>query len=472
MHINCAARIANRKCRTVFALTVAALAALSAAPASARADDVEDLVHRTRVSMVDACREISRLRGTVYSIELDDDDDAPIYRVEVADDRFEARLKVDAVTGKILSERRDTVSQKTARLCQTIERSGLTACEFLTRGINETRGGIPYSVEVSLRNDELAAEIGLIEDGERVEVTITESRVRPAPAPEAMPRKRLEPATPPAAEPQPPPVHEEHGSTEGGDAGNVEDLEREADAARTERDADGDDGRAAPGTHREDASAAERPVRRERPGEPPMQSPPTSPRTIGPLTSGISADFDRSEVGKPPASWIFSSASAPWRVQAERSAVSAPNVLVHAGASGAPGPVPALNATTSFGDFVASVEILAVEGGRGAGGGLIWRARDERNFYACLLDPAREVFVFLRVQNGEAQPLVTTRIRVDRQRWHTIHVQMTGAEMVGYVDGREVLSAQDSTFTGEGMLGLWAPSDAVTQFDNLAAKVP
>lgn len=461
---------ARRRTACVFAF--GALAALFAAPAGARADDVEDLVRLTRVSMVDACQEISRLRGTVYAIELDDDDDAPIYRIEVADERFEARLKVDAVTGNILSEKRDPISRKTARLCQTIERSGITACEFISRGMRETRGGLPHSVEITLRNDELVATIGLIEDGERVEVTVTESRVRPAPTLEATPRKRLEPATPPPAEPQPPPVHEAEVSTEGGDAGNVEDLEREADAARTDRDVDRDDVRAATGSRRDGAGAAERPVRRARPGEPPMQPPPASPRMIGPLTSGVSADFDRSEVGKPPASWIFTSASVPWRVQADRSAVSRPNVLVHAGASGAPGPVPALNATTSFGDFVASVEILAIEGGRGAGGGLIWRARDERNFYACLLDPAREVFVFLRVQDGEAQPLATTRVRVDRQRWHTIHVQMTGAEMVGYVDGREVLSAQDSTFTGDGMLGLWAPSDAVTQFDNLAAKVP
>ena len=45
---------------------------------------------------------------------------------------------------------------------------------------------------------------------------------------------------------------------------------------------------------------------------------------------------------------------------------------------------------------------------------------------------------------------------------------MNGSEIIGYLDGKKLLEAKDSTFLDVGMIGLWSRSDARSYFDNLS----
>ena len=50
---------------------------------------------------------------------------------------------------------------------------------------------------------------------------------------------------------------------------------------------------------------------------------------------------------------------------------------------------------------------------------------------------------------------------------HTLRVTMKGREIVGYLDGKKLLEAEDSTFLDVGRIGLWSRSDARSYFDDL-----
>ena len=55
--------------------------------------------------------------------------------------------------------------------------------------------------------------------------------------------------------------------------------------------------------------------------------------------------------------------------------------------------------------------------------------------------------------------------------WHTLRVTMHGERITCDYDGKTALDVKDSTFPGEGMVGLWSKSDARTQFDDLTLVV-
>ncbi len=44
---------------------------------------------------------------------------------------------------------------------------------------------------------------------------------------------------------------------------------------------------------------------------------------------------------------------------------------------------------------------------------------------------------------------------------------MTDREITGYLDGKKLLVAEDSTFPDAGRIGLWSKADARSSFDDL-----
>lgn len=430
------------------------LAVLWPTSAAAAPAGVEDVLPDVRVPLARVCNEMTEMRGAVLRIRLRDERKRPVYRVEVADRTSEAEVRVDAVTGNILGEKRSSLSRSTARLLAVLERGDKSACDFIHQALREARTGVAYEVRLRLTDGDLLGEVRMMDGGEKLRISMLETRGRPQPtrvsrmrADEEDDDDAFERYDEVVAEPEPEPAPQPGGAT------RIRRGEQPAPAPAEPRQ---------PTRVRRDATDGR---------ELAPQPPPSAPRSIGPILAGTKWNFDRDEAGKPPLSWQFTAAGHAWRIERDRSAPSAPHVFAHVGRRGAPGPVAALSTTTTFRDFVASVAIRAA-GGEGSGGGLIWRARDDRNFYACTLDPARGAITVLRVEDGYASPLATTRIRISDDGWNTLHVQMVGDEIVCYLNGREALSLRDGALSGAGMLGLWATADAVTHFDDLAVRLP
>ncbi len=107
----------------------------------------------------------------------------------------------------------------------------------------------------------------------------------------------------------------------------------------------------------------------------------------------------------------------------------------------------------------------ADDGAIDRGGGLVWRAQDERNYYLARWNPLEDNLRLYTVRDGARRLLVSIDAALERDAWHELRATMNGARIVVVLDERFVLSFDDTTFTQGGAIGLWSKADASTTFD-------
>ena len=121
-------------------------------------------------------------------------------------------------------------------------------------------------------------------------------------------------------------------------------------------------------------------------------------------------------------------------------------------------------------DVDVSVFFLPISGKGDMGGGLIWRAADDRNYYLTRANPLEQNIRIYRVTNGIRKLLYNFNQVVDVRQWHALHVIHRGCQVQVFYDKKQVFDMCDKTFT-EGRIGLWTKSDAVTYFDDLRLEI-
>lgn len=117
------------------------------------------------------------------------------------------------------------------------------------------------------------------------------------------------------------------------------------------------------------------------------------------------------------------------------------------------------------------VSLLPVEGKADMGGGLIWRAADDRNYYLTRANPLEQNIRIYRVVKGVRQMLKNFDQIIDVRQWHKLRVLTRGCRVQVFFDEKQVFDLCDETFK-EGIVGLWTKSDAVTFFDDLRLQQP
>jgi hypothetical protein len=137
-------------------------------------------------------------------------------------------------------------------------------------------------------------------------------------------------------------------------------------------------------------------------------------------------------------------------------------------------PGPAFNVTlidgTNAKDVDLTVKLKAVQGKSDQGGGLVWRAKDAKNYYIARYNHLEDNYRVYKVVNGRrSQPFQNADIK-HHDGWTTLRVTMRGDHIVCYLDGRKYLDVHDSTFPEAGKIGLWSKADARSQFDELTLK--
>ncbi len=129
----------------------------------------------------------------------------------------------------------------------------------------------------------------------------------------------------------------------------------------------------------------------------------------------------------------------------------------------------ALVADTSYKDLDLSVKLKAVAGEVDRGGGLVWRAKDDKNYYIARYNPLEDNFRVYKVEGGKRTQFQSAKIPGD-EKWHTLRVTMTGTKIACYLDGQKHLEAEDATFPEPGKIGLWSKADAQSYFDDLTVS--
>jgi len=156
-----------------------------------------------------------------------------------------------------------------------------------------------------------------------------------------------------------------------------------------------------------------------------------------------------------------------WKVIQVAQAPSPPHVFGQVMGKGAEHAykVVLINGTKSS-DLDLEVSLLPVEGKADMGGGLIWRATDDRNYYLTRANPLEQNIRIYRVVKGVRQMIQNFDQIIDVRSWHKLRVTVKGCRVHVLFDDKQVFELCDETFK-EGRVGLWTKSDAVTYFDSL-----
>jgi hypothetical protein len=196
------------------------------------------------------------------------------------------------------------------------------------------------------------------------------------------------------------------------------------------------------------------------------------------LAFGLSAStakvitFDSENLGQTPPGWTVAMThrgSPPrWEIRKDQTAATQPYVLAQVSNDGANDRSPLAilnNLTLSDGDV--SVRMKPVSGHADRSGGLVWRYRDENNYYLVRADALANKVLVYKVENGRRIPLLSgVKHDIPFNGWSILKVSARGNRFQVYVDHRRILQGQDSTFSGPGRVGLCTEADSVTYFDD------
>lgn len=189
-------------------------------------------------------------------------------------------------------------------------------------------------------------------------------------------------------------------------------------------------------------------------------------------------DFSEDTVGQPPKGFEFghtANAGAPgkWVIQSE-----GPNkylVQTDADATRSRFPIAVLSGVSAA-DIDLSVRFKPVSGRVDQAAGLVWRYRDQDNYYIVRANALEDNVVLYKVENGERSDLPVKgegrtygkKAEVPAAQWSTLRVVANGPRFEVYFNGSKLYEVEDGTFTHAGKVGVWTKADSVTQFDDLA----
>lgn len=188
-------------------------------------------------------------------------------------------------------------------------------------------------------------------------------------------------------------------------------------------------------------------------------------------STGTVVNFDTGTVGKTPPGWIVAMThrgGAPrWEIRQDRTAPTQPYVLAQVSSDTTTDRSPlAIYDSVSLRDGDVSVRLKPVAGRADRGGGLVWRYRDENNYYLVQADALAENVAVFKVVNGRRIPLLGAVKHDIPSGWSILKISARGSRFQVYVDHRRLIQGWDSTFSGPGKVGLCTAADSVTYFDD------
>jgi hypothetical protein len=185
--------------------------------------------------------------------------------------------------------------------------------------------------------------------------------------------------------------------------------------------------------------------------------------------------FDRDAAAAPPVGFSFgrtgSGRVGHWVVRAVPDAPSTPNVLAQEDDDDTDYRFPvAVEDSLSFGDASVSMRCKPVSGRVDQACGVVWRYRDENNYYLARANALEDNVRFYYVENGRRHEVEGWNGKVSSAVWHQLRADMRGDRVEVYFDGTKVIDAHDSRFPTPGRVGVWTKADSRTLFDDLTAS--
>jgi hypothetical protein len=188
-------------------------------------------------------------------------------------------------------------------------------------------------------------------------------------------------------------------------------------------------------------------------------------------STGRVINFDTGPLGKTPPEWTSVSnhgRASQWEIRRDGSAATQPYVLAQVSTDSGTDRVPlAILKNITMRDGEVSVRIKPISGREVQGGGLVWRYRDENNYYLVRASVLEKNVAVYKVQNGQRIPLLPgARHDIPANGWRILKVILRGNRYQVYMDHRRILQGYDSGYTGAGQVGVCTVADTVAYFDD------
>jgi 3-keto-disaccharide hydrolase len=120
-----------------------------------------------------------------------------------------------------------------------------------------------------------------------------------------------------------------------------------------------------------------------------------------------------------------------------------------------------------FDDVDVAVRFRPISGKEDASGGIIFRARDGRNYLLARANALENNFRLYTMIDGQRRVIASATVTEPKLgEWHSIRVVAKGTNVQAYLDDALLLDHDDRTFSG-GYVGLWTKADSVTEFADL-----
>ena len=197
-------------------------------------------------------------------------------------------------------------------------------------------------------------------------------------------------------------------------------------------------------------------------------------------TFGQVLNFDADQDGKAPKGFSvgLTGKGKPgvWVVKKDPTAPSAPNVLAQTDQDATSNRFPVcVYAGFSARDVDLSVRYKPTSGKEDQAAGLVWRYKDESNYYIARANANENNVVLYKVENGIRTdlPLVGkgrtygAKDKIPSGEWGTLRIIAAGSRFEVYSNGKKLFEVEDATFAGEGKVGVWTKADSYTLFDDL-----
>lgn len=193
------------------------------------------------------------------------------------------------------------------------------------------------------------------------------------------------------------------------------------------------------------------------------------------VTANWKWDFENDPVEQPPAGFTFgrtgSGRLGRWLVKSEKDAPSGVNVLAQTDVDATSYRFPvAVADSISVRNFRLSVRCKPVSGKVDQACGLVFRYRDENNYYVVRANALENNVRLYSVKDGKRQQFAGWDGSVANGVWHELRVSANSDRFEIYWNGKKVIDARDQVFKEAGKVGVWTKADSLTYFDDLTAE--
>ena len=194
-------------------------------------------------------------------------------------------------------------------------------------------------------------------------------------------------------------------------------------------------------------------------------------------------DFEKSTVAAVPAGFHIGltgdGADADWQVLEVADAPSGGKVVAQLSADPTNRRYPLL-VLDSFEarDVDLEVKFKTLSGKVDASGGLLFRYRDDGNYYVVRANALEDNVVAYKTENGKRSNIGVkgrgsaygVEADVPHGEWNSLRLVAKGKLFEIFLNGHKLFEVENDSFQGAGKIGLWTKADAVTQFDDLRVK--